>query len=184
MAARMPPPQGAYAPPYQAPFYYAPVPEAPTPTPGSTATAPTGVYPTNTVPAQLGGPQSLPPQVTQPLVSQPLGRANPQPGVPAQAQGAAAPRSDPTDPRQPQRVAMNTSDRPRLYSVHREFGMTPDPDPLPGPATGPAVELISPIDSGVNDPPTDNAPAPQKPRTASAAEAAALRGGYSNDPQN
>ena len=192
MAAQMGPPQAAYPSIYQAQPYYAPAPSGPGPAPGSTATAPVGVYPANTVPPQMAGPQSLPPQVAQPMVTVPVGQGPLPPASiyapPPQAKGVSAPQSDPTDPRQPQRVAMNTVSAPnqgsRLYSLHRDFGLQPDPDPAPLPGQGESVELVSSIDSGVSDPTTDEtSPTIRKPKTAAAASnAAALRSGYPNAP--
>ena len=190
MAARMGPPQASYPSPYQTQPYYAPAPNAPAPTPGSSATAPTGVYPTNTVPPQLAYPQAVSPQQAQPMVTVPVGQANLPPAAPPSAQGSSSPQSDPTDPRQPQRVAMNTASPPnqgaRLYSLHRDFGLQPDPTPAPSVDEGQTVQLVSSIDSGASDASLDEpSPTNPKPKTAAAAaNAAALRGGYPNDPQN
>lgn len=156
-------PQAAYPSPYQAQPYYAPAPMAPPNAPGSTATAPTGVYPANTVPPQLAYPMAVPPQAAQPLVN----NAAPAPPTsiyapPPQAQTSQSQtgqgQSDPTDPRQPQRVAMNTAPAPvqtaRLYSLHRQFGLQPDPTPTPAPdEERQTVELVSSIDSGVGGEP-------------------------------
>jgi hypothetical protein len=37
----------------------------------------------------------------------------------------------------------------RYYSLHRQFGLQPDPTPAPASEQGPPVELVSSIDSGV-----------------------------------
>jgi hypothetical protein len=159
-------PQASYPSPYQPQPYYAPAPAAAPRAPGSTATAPSGVYPPNTVPPQLAGPNALPPQVAQPMVANPQLPSSiyapppPPPPPPAPAQGTATgavTQADPTDPRQPQRVAMNTAEVPvqtaRHYSLHRQYGLEPDPTPPPPPDEGATVELVSPIDSGVGGEP-------------------------------
>ena len=179
-------PAASYPSPYQAQPYYAPAPGAPAPAPGSTATAPTGVYPANTVPPQLAYPMAVPPQMAAPLVG-PQAQQQLPTSIYASPQGsgpqASAPQAGPmelngstglsgqgrpntTDPRKEQRVAMNTAAPPvqsaRLYSLHREFGMTPDPTPAPTPQ-GPTVELVSSIDSG--GAPNPDADAADRPAT-------------------
>lgn len=119
----------AYPSPYQPQAYYAPAPAAAQPTPGSSATAP----------PQMAYPFAIPPQMTQPLVGPP---APPQPPAsiyapPPQApQAPAAPlASSPAAPDSPEQAAARRMaaamppPRPgaRLYSVHRQFGMEPDP---------------------------------------------------------
>lgn len=150
-AAPQPPVQASYPSPYQEQPYFAPAPMAVAPPQGSTATAPTGVYPTNTVPPQLAGPNVIPPQMAQPMVGAP------QAPMPAPPTSIYAPppqaMADPTDPRQNQRVAMNTAQpaaSARYYSLHRQFGLQPDPTPpLPVDNAADAVQLVSSIDSGV-----------------------------------
>ena len=84
------------------------------------------------------GPQAFAPQVSAPQTGQQ--ELNGSTGLSGQG------RPNPTDPRQPQLVAMNTAAAPvqtaRLYSLHREFGLTPDPTPVPTPE-GQTVELVS-----------------------------------------
>ena len=194
-------PVAAYPSPYQAQPYYAPAPRAPAPAPGSTATAPTGVYPPNTVPPQLAYPMAVPPQMAAPLVGQ---GQQPQPTSIYAAPQAFAPqtelngssglsgqaRPNPTDPRQDQRVAMNTAapaQGARLYSLHREFGLTPDPTPA-APPQGQTVELVSSIDSGAAANP--DADAADRPATKKLTDStgktvvAQLRGPASSSPDN
>ncbi len=63
---------------------------------------------------------------------------------------------------------MNTASPPvqsaRLYSLHREFGLTPDPTPAPA-AQGQTVELVSSIDSGGAPNPDADAPASTRKTT-------------------
>jgi hypothetical protein len=202
---QMPPPQQMRAPAsypsgLQAQPYYAPAPGAPAPAPGSTATAPNGVYPANTVPPQLAYPMTVPPQMAAPLVGQPQQQPT---SIYAPQQGAMAPQAtarepelngssglsgqavpNPTDPRQPQMVAMNTAvplQSARLYSLHREFGLTPDPTPAPAPQ-GQTVELVSSIDSGGPNPDGDEpAKTVKKVTNASGKITAQLRGNYASD---
>jgi hypothetical protein len=149
-------PQAGFASPYQAQPYYAPAPAAAPIPSGSTASAPSGVYPANTVPPQLAYPMAVPPQMAAPLVN------NPQlptsiyapPPVAAQRAPSAVGQTGQTqaDPRQPQRVAVNDAQPgqgARYYSLHRQYGLTPDPTPALPPAEGQAVDLVSAIDPGV-----------------------------------
>jgi hypothetical protein len=156
-----PPPQAmqmrpAYPVPAPGQPYYA-LPPAPQPAQGSTATAPSGVYPPNTVPPQLAYP--IAPASAQPLVGQapPTSIYAPPPQV--QPSAAAHEVANPTDPRLPQRVAMNAAPAQgaRFYSLHREFGLEPDPTPAP-PPDGQVVQLVSPIDSGPAPNPDGDAP--------------------------
>jgi hypothetical protein len=45
----------------------------------------------------------------------------------------------------------------RYYSLHRQFGLEPDPTPPMAPAAGQPVELVSSIDAGVGGEPPASA---------------------------
>jgi hypothetical protein len=186
--------QASYPSPYQTQPYYAPAPTAAAPPPGSTATAPSGVYPTNTVPPQLAGPNVIPPQVAQPLVTNPQA---PPPAPPTSiyappptariGEGSPLPAAqpDPTDPRENQRVAMNTAQpaqTARYYSLHRQFGLQPDPTPpLPADDAADAVELVSSIDSGVGVEPAPETRTKVVQTTKGKTTTAILRGARDDD---
>ncbi|OYX35838.1 MAG: hypothetical protein B7Y99_02900 [Caulobacterales bacterium 32-69-10] len=193
--------QATFTQPFQPQPYFAPAPGAPMAAPGSTATAPSGVYPTNTVPPQLAGPGSLPPQVAQPLVNNPQA-LSPQGMPPAPPTSIYAPppqariseptplpnaQPDPTDPREPQRVAMMSAAQPqtaRYYSLHRQFGLRPDPTPAPvSDADAQSVELVSSIDSGVGGEPSSE-PRNRVVRTNGKTGTAILRGARDADPDD
>lgn len=168
-------PQAAYPSPYQPQPYFAPAPAPAPAAPGSSATAPSGVYPPNTVPPQLASPFAVPPQQAAPLVG------SPQPPVsiygPPQAR-----MPGPTDPGQPQRIAANTAQpqAARYYSVHRPFGLQPDPAPAAA-AEGQPVELVSSIDSGVGAEPASE-PRNRVVQTRGKAGTTVLRGPRDADP--
>jgi hypothetical protein len=163
-AAQRPAPAAvaSYPSPYQAQPYYAPAPMAPAPAPGSTATAPIGVYPPGTVPPQLAHPMAVPPEYATPLVGAPQPPASiyappPQP-QPWPGPTGAAERTN----AQPQQVAAAaTAHGARYYSLHRQFGLAPDPTPAPS-AQGEAVELVSSIDGVAGIGPE---PETEQPRT-------------------
>jgi hypothetical protein len=177
------PPQAGQAATYpsglRAQPYYAPAPVAPPPATGSTATAPSGVYPANTVPPNIAYPQAVPPQMAAPLV----GPSQPLPTSIYSPPPAAAATQTVANPGQPQRVAMNTAasaQSARLYSVHRAFGMQPDPTPA-APAPGEAVELVTPIDSGgaPNPAADDDRPRVRQTTTANGKTVTQMRGSSS-----
>jgi hypothetical protein len=139
------------------------------------------------VPPQLAYPMAVPPQMAQPLVAGPAPPASiyapPQAAAPqgpsADSNGSVGLRGqaipNPTDPRLPQQVALNTAapvQGARLYSLHREFGLQPDPTPPPS-AEGQTVELVSSIDSGgAPDPAADAGDKPRTKQTASTGQTA------------
>jgi hypothetical protein len=80
----------------------------------SSAPAPAAPPP---APQQAGAPQSI--------YDPPVGRG----GAPAAAAGA--PPAPPVAKAAPTATAANDGETARFYSLHRQYGLTPDPDPIP-----------------------------------------------------
>jgi len=125
-----PPPPPAVAPPVVAPAAFASSPPHQPPM------------------AQVASP-AAPPPVEPPLSAQAMMAPPAAPPAPAQATSTAAPAAQ----------ASATTQGARFYSLHRDYGLTPDPDPAPtgnplvlvGPPTGPQGGGAGASDGGASD---------------------------------
>jgi len=111
--ARAPtPPAGAYAAPPVMPWYQRY---------GEAAAAPTGASPAS---------PPVPPPAPQSIYDPPAGQSSAATGASTAASSVAA-MAPPTPPPAPTATAANDGETARFYSLHRQYGLTPDPDPIP-----------------------------------------------------
>jgi hypothetical protein len=97
------------------------------------------VGPPWTPPAEVAAPPPLPSPAPQPPAPQPIAALSP---PPAPAQAAPAPQPQSPAP-SPDGVA-HSAQPVRIYSVARQYGVTPDPDPLPAQFFGEDADMAAP----------------------------------------
>ncbi len=127
--------QVAQTPTYPPPAYPAQVARAPASPAGAYAAPP--VMPwyqrygeAAAPPAASPAPAPLPPAPPQSIYDPPAGQSGAATGASAAASSAAA-MAPPTPTAAPTATAANDGETARFYSLHRQYGLTPDPDPIP-----------------------------------------------------